>query len=174
MQTGPTIQNSSSSTGAVCIWQEKTPLLNPKRKRRVQQDLASAGEGSADFSAPFARRSRRRRTLVLAPGPGRAAYWRVDHGYFGRRLRGSGLRRRILGAQATDPRGLQPTPDVATFWDAVGAAADAATRQQNTAKRLVASRNRGCGATWPRDGSRGEYTVLYTYRLGHVCFNNSL
>jgi len=117
MQTGPTIQNSSS-TRATCICQEKTPLLNRRRKRRVH--LSRAGPGI--------RRRRKRRfqrsprtpipptqdasPRLLAPGPGRAAYWRVDHGSFGRRLRGSGLRRRILGAQATDPRGLQPTPDV--------------------------------------------------------------
>lgn len=128
-----------------------------------------SGDGSADFSAPLARRSRRRRTLVLAPGPCRAAYWRVDQRSSGRRLRGSGLRRRTgtlggaqpghrsPGTQTSLPFGMPSVPVPLPL-----------LRGSRTPKaaRCFASRNRGCGATWPRETSRDCIPTGSTCLLG--------
>lgn len=138
IQTKAAIQ-SSGSTGAIMRMGREDAIVEPEKEAESSPLPSKAwhrpsGDGSADFSAPQARRSRRRRTLVLAPGPCRAAYWRVDQRSSGRR---SAPRIRTpeaywdsgrSSAWPPIPGASKSDPDVAAFWDAVGAAA-AATRQ---------------------------------------------
>lgn len=173
MQTGPTIQNSSSSTRATCIWQEKTPLLNRRKKRRVHLSQARPGirerrkrrfQRSPRTPIPPTQdaspRSRSRPSRVLQRRPRElrpsAPRIRTPEAYTG----SSGHR---SPAAPTDPRRrclLGCRRCRCRCYAAV-----------EHRKRLVASRNRGCGATCPRDGSEGEYTdtvlytTTYTYRL---------
>jgi hypothetical protein len=169
---------SSGSTGAIMRMGRKDAIVEPEKEAESSPLPSKAwhrpsGDGSADFSAPLARRSRQRRTLVLAPGPCRAAYWRVDHGSSSAWLRGSGLRRRtgtLGGAQPGHRSPGPPSPTQTSLPFGMPSVPLPLLRGSRTPKaaRCFASRNRGCG-TEQRGHVRPAETVYLPAR--HVCLD---